>query len=394
MSRNASVSARLEAEIAAGRLAADAGQRAAARRLDALREALLASRAPLARLRAHWRRRFGGPRLGAASGAGLGGPGLGGAGRGHDPGRPRGLYLWGGVGRGKTLLMDMFCAALDSDGRVAFERTHFYRFMRAVHGALAELAGSVDPLDAVGRRFAGRVRVLCLDEFIVADIGDAMILAGLLQALLRHDVALVTTSNLAPAELYKGGLQRQRFMPAIELLERDLEIVHLDAGIDYRLRGLERAPIYFDAREPGTAAALEARFESLAGAAARGPSTLIIEGRPLQARASGPGMVWLEFAEACEGPRSQNDYIEIARLFGTLFLSNVPVFIEGMDDAARRFIMLIDELYDRGVKLVLSAMAPPAALYQGERLREDFARATSRLIEMQTASYLAGRHHA
>ncbi len=370
MSPSASVSARLEAEVAAQRLLADEAQRAAAQRLDVLRAALLEPRAPLERLLERWRRRFGG----------------------RDPARSGGLYLWGGVGRGKTRLLDMFCDALE--GRAAFERTHFYRFMRAVHADLSELAGESDPLDAVGRRLADRARVLCLDEFIVTDIGDAMILSGLMRSLLRHEVALVATSNLAPGELYKDGLQRQRFVPAIELLERRLEIVHLDAGIDYRLRALEQAPIFLDARLPGTAAALAARFRSLAGAAAHGPSTLIIEGRPLEALATGPGMVWFEFAQLCEGPRSQNDYIEIARLFGTLFLSNVPEFLEGMDDAARRFIMLIDELYDRGVKIVLSAMAPPAALYRGERLAAEFARAASRLIEMQTTRYLAGRHRA
>ncbi len=370
MSPSASVSARLEEEIAAGRLAPNAAQLAAARRLDGMKAALEAPASPLDRLRARWRRRFGA----------------------HDPEQTQGMYLWGAVGRGKTRLLDLFCDALASEGRVRFERIHFYRFMRSVHEELGELAGHADPLDAVGKRLAARVRVLCLDEFLVADIGDAMILSGLLRSLLRHEVALIATSNSAPAELYKEGLQRQRFVPAIELIERSLEVVHLDGGIDYRLRELERAPIFLDANAAGTAAAFEARFESLAAGAARGPERLIIEGRPIEARRVAPGIAWFEFEALCEGPRSQNDYIEIARLFGTLFISNVPVFEEGRDDAARRFIMLIDELYDRGVKLVLSAMAPPHSLYRGERLAAEFARASSRLMEMQTHSYLAGRH--
>ena len=363
-----SVSERLARAVAAGRLSADAAQLQAARRLDRLRAQLLAAHAPLARLRSGWRRMLG--RSGTDT--------------------PGGLYLWGGVGRGKTLLLDHFVDSLA--GAVPLERTHFYRFMREVHAGLKALAGRPDPLAALAEELAGRMQVLCLDEFLVIDIGDAMILSGLIAGLLGAGVALIATSNLAPAELYRDGLQRARFVPAIELIERRLEIVELDGGIDYRLRELEQAPIFFDAAAPGTAAAFAARFRTLAGSAARPAGTLEIEGRPIPVRALGPGLAWFDFTALCEGPRSQNDYIEIARRFGTLFLSDVPVLDETRNDAARRFIMLIDELYDRAVKLVITAMAPPEGLYRGERLAVEFTRAASRLVEMQSAHYLAGRH--
>ena len=279
------------------------------------------------------------------------------------------------------------------------ERVHFYHFMRDVHAELARIKGRTDPLDLAAARIAQRARVLCLDEFFVSDIADAMILSGLFQGLFRRGLTLVATSNTAPQELYQGGLQRQRFLPAIELIEAHVEILHLDAGIDYRLRKLEQAPTYLDSRLPGTAAALEQRFAALAagGAVQMGAAravTLEVEGRPLRARAVGPDIAWFGFRELCEGPRSQNDYIELARRYGTLFITDIPLLTPQDEDAARRFIMLIDELYDRGVKLVVSAAAPPALLYRGERLRLEFERAASRLVEMQTQHYLAGSHRA
>jgi cell division protein ZapE len=207
-------------------------------------------------------------------------------------------------------------------------------------------------------------------------------------------VTLVATSNVPPRELYKDGLQRQRFLPAIGLIEGHVDVLQVDSGVDYRLRQLERAPTYLDSGSPRTAQALLKRFEELAGGGATAPATLTIEGRPIRAVETGPDIAWFEFAELCEGPRSQNDYIELARLFGTVFIANVPVFTPSHEDAARRFIMLIDEFYDRGVKTVVSAAAPPESLYRGERLRFEFQRAASRLVEMQTPGYLAGRHHA
>jgi cell division protein ZapE len=371
-----SIAAHLTAEVTAGRLGQDASQQQAAAHLDRL-SALLRSQSPsiTQRLRAHLTHLSWLPPLPAAE-------------------APRGLYLWGGVGRGKTLLMDFFDESL---GSVARERTHFYRFMRRVHAELRDIRNRTDPLDVVAQRFAARDRVICLDEFFVADIADAMILAALFDGLFRYGVTLVATSNVAPQQLYKDGLQRQRFLPAIDLIERHVEVVHLDGGIDYRLRQLESAPTYFDLSAatpgtPGAAAQFKERFTALAGPARTGRTVLTIEERPIVAQATAPGMVCFEFDDLCEGPRSQNDYIELARLYHTIFIANIPIFTTANENAARRFIMLIDELYDRNVNIVVSAAAAPAALYQGERLRFEFERAASRLIEMQTERYLSGEH--
>jgi cell division protein ZapE len=373
------VAARLAAEVDAGRLIVDASQQRAAVHLDRL-SAQLRSKVPSLTQRLRLRLRW-------------------------SPAQPlRGMYLWGGVGRGKTLLMDFFDATL---ARVPRERTHFYRFMRQVHADLRVIGNRSDPLDAVAQRFAARARVICLDEFFVADIADAMILAGLLDGLFRYGVTLVATSNVAPRHLYQDGLQRQRFLPAIDLLEAHVEVVNLDGGVDYRLRQLEAAPTYLDATLASTPTDLAERFAALAGgrptggrpaggrpadAASAGPTTLIIEERPVVAQATAAGLVWFEFADLCDGPRGQNDYIEIARLYHTVFISNVPLFTVANENAARRFIMLIDEFYDRSVNIVVSAAAAPAALYRGETLRFEFERAASRLIEMQTEAYLAGQH--
>jgi cell division protein ZapE len=362
-----SVAARLAAEVDAGRLAPDASQQRAAVHLDRL-SAELRSRIPSLARRLRSRLRWLQP----------------------PPLRPpRGVYLWGGVGRGKTLLMDFFESTL---GDVPRERTHFYRFMRQVHADLREAGNRIDPLDAVAQRFAERERVICLDEFFVADIADAMILGGLIEGLLRHGVTLVATSNVAPQSLYKDGLQRQRFLPAIALIEAHVDVVHLDGGVDYRLRQLESAPTYLDSNLASTAAHLAERFAALAGTAHTGRTTLIIEERPILAQATGPGMVWFEFGDICDGPRGQNDYIEIARMYHTIFVSHVPIFTADDENAARRFIMLIDELYDRNVNIVVSAAAPPNSLYRGQRLRFEFERAASRLVEMQTEAYLSGEH--
>jgi cell division protein ZapE len=360
------VAAHLAAEVAAGRLAADVSQQEAARHLDRL-SVQLRSQAPSFTRRLRSRLRFASPPAQTI----------------------RGVYLWGGVGRGKTLLMDFFEASL---GEVPRERTHFYRFMRQVHADLRGVGNRTDPLDMVAQRFAARERVICLDEFFVADIADAMILAGLFEGLFRQGVTLVATSNVAPQQLYKDGLQRARFLPAIDLLEAHVELVHLDGGVDYRLRQLESAPTYLDSNQAATAAHLVERFAALAGASRSGRTTLTIEDRPIAAQASGPGMVWFEFNDICEGPRGQNDYIEIARLYHTVFISHIPIFTVINENAARRFIMLIDEFYDRNVNIVVSAAAAPTALYQGDKLRFEFERAASRLIEMQTEHYLSGEH--
>jgi cell division protein ZapE len=363
-----SVEARLREQVAAQRLEFDASQQDAAARLDELRAGLLQqSRSIGQKLRAQLR---------------------------WLPLAPtdtplRGLYLWGGVGRGKTMLMDMFYQSL----RPAHaERTHFHRFMRQVHAQLRRIKKRSDPLDAVAEKWAARMRVICLDELFVSDIGDAMILAALFDGLFRRGVTLVATSNVSPQDLYKDGLQRQRFLPAIELLQTHMQILRLDGGIDHRLRQLEQAPTYFYSGLPSTAAQLKARFAALAGSTAAGPTTLSVEDRPIRALATGAGMVWFEFSEICEGPRNQNDYIELARLYHTIFISNIPVFTGSSENAARRFISAIDEFYDRNVNIVVSAAAAPAELYHGEQVRLEFLRAASRLIEMQTQQYLAGSH--
>jgi cell division protein ZapE len=361
------VEARLKVEVAAQRLEFDATQMQAAIRLDRLGASLLASsRSAGERLRAF------APWLPAPE---------------REP--QRGLYLWGGVGRGKTMLMDWFYESLEFPRR---ERSHFYRFMRKVHAELRTVTDRTQPLETVAERLARRTRVICMDEFFVADIADAMILAALLESLFRRGVTLVATSNTAPQDLYKDGLQRERFLPAIEMMQKHVDVVHLDGGIDYRLRRLEQAPTYFDSALPDAAAQLRRRFAALAGDSATGPTTLLIEDRDIPALATGAGMAWFEFGDLFEGPRSQNDYIELARLYHTIFISNIPPFTEFDEDAARRFIAAVDEFYDRGVKLVVSAAAAPDALYRGERLRLEFQRASSRLVEMQTQRYLASEH--
>ncbi|MCC7463066.1 MAG: AFG1 family ATPase [Gammaproteobacteria bacterium] len=301
----------------------------------------------------------------------------------------RGLYLWGSVGRGKTWLMDLFHDSIAFSSR---RRSHFHHFMREVHGELTRIRDHSDPLAVVAARMARRARVLCLDELYVSDIADAMILGGLFEQLLHQGVTLVLTSNVPPAQLYRDGLQRARFLPAIALLEAALEILPLDGSVDYRLRQLRQASIYLDSTAADSEARLAALFRQLAGEHGDAHAELQVQGRRLRAQRRSSDVVWFDFATLCTGARSQNDYIEIARDFHTVFLSNVPVLGDPDNNAARRFIALIDELYDQGVKLVLSAAAAPARLYGGERLRFEFQRTHSRLVEMQSEEYLARAH--
>lgn len=302
---------------------------------------------------------------------------------------PRGVYLWGGVGRGKTLVMDLFYESLPITER---RRTHFHRFMHDLHGELGRLRHRSSPLEVVAHRIARRTRVLCFDEFFVSDIADAMLLGTLFEGLFRRGVALVATSNVPPQDLYRDGLQRQRFLPAIALIEENVDVIEIDQGVDYRLRQLERAAIY---QLSGTAEA-EARmqdiFVTLAGAEGSMDGALTIAGRPIAYRRLDDGIVWFDFRAICDGPRSQDDYIEIAHEYHTVLVSGVPQFERGADDQARRFIALVDELYDRAVNLILTAAVPIADLYPGTRLKFEFQRTVSRLIEMQSREYLARPH--
>jgi cell division protein ZapE len=301
----------------------------------------------------------------------------------------RGLYLWGRVGRGKTFLCDLFFDALPESAK---RRVHFHRFMQDVHAGLRALDGRADPLDEVAARLSADVRVLVLDEFFVGDIGDAMILGNLLRALFARGVVLVTTSNTQPKNLYKDGLQRERFLPAIAMIEQHCSVVELDSPHDWRLRALKQAPVYYTPPGADAERVMRAIFNRVARSAPRCDVELRINDRPIPARMEADGAAWFEFAALCEGPRGVADYIELARAYHTILISNVPQFGPHTEDAARRFIELVDEVYDRGVNLVLSAATLVVELYDGDRLRAQFARTESRLIEMQSEDYLARAH--
>lgn len=307
----------------------------------------------------------------------------------EPPAAVPGLYLWGTVGRGKTFLMDLFAASLPH-GVVL--RRHFHRFMGEVHAHLRTLGERQNPLVEVAAALAARCRVLCLDEFLVNDIGDAMILSGLLDALFARGVSLVTTSNTAPANLYRGGLQRARFLPAIALLERHCHVVEMASAHDWRLRALTRAPVYLT--PPGAEAhrALERIFAGQARGNVQEHGHAHVNSRDIAFVKRADDIAWFEFAALCEGPRAVADYIALARTVPAVIVANVPQFTVYSEDAAKRFVQLVDEFYDRHVKLVLSAAAPITELYDGERHRAEFGRTESRLIEMQSEEYLALEH--
>jgi len=295
------------------------------------------------------------------------------------------------VGRGKTFLMDLFCSTLREPQR---KRIHFHRMMRDVHERLGRLTDRTDPLAAVADDIAAEVRVLCFDEFFVSDIGDAMILGRLLTALFERGVVLVATSNTRPQDLYREGLQRARFLPAIDALLSHTDIVELAGDADYRLRLFEETGTWLQPDDESARAKLARYFDEIASGDTRTDSSLSVNGRPIECRAVAKGVVWFEFAALCEGPRSQDDYIELSRWYPTVIVSGVPVLGRGSDNAARRFIALIDEFYDRRVKLVASSAADIGGLYTGERLAFEFERTRSRLIEMQSRDYLHAVHRA
>ena len=303
----------------------------------------------------------------------------------------RGIYLWGGVGRGKTFLMDLFFESLDMKGK---RRVHFHRMMHEVHDRLKTLSFVENPLDKVAAGIAQDTRVLCFDEFFVSDIGDAMILAGLLDGLFKRGVTLVTTSNSRPDDLYKEGLQRQRFLPAIELLNEYTDVVNMDGGTDYRLRILQKAGTYLFPDDAAAAERLDYFFDESASIQIEADANLEINGRSIRARRCAKGVAWFRFSDICDGPRSQDDYIEIARWYPSVIISGVLQFDATRDDQARRFISLVDEFYDRRVKLILSADVDVQNLYTGTRLSFEFDRTVSRLTEMQSTEYLALPHLA
>jgi cell division protein ZapE len=308
---------------------------------------------------------------------------------GNKPEAVPGLYVWGGVGRGKTWLMDMF---FDQVAEPRKQRLHFHRFMQQVHAELAQIRQQRNPLELVARHMAREWRLLCLDEFHVVDIGDAVIFAGLLKALFAQGIVLVTTSNVPPDELYKDGIQRASFLPAIALLQEHLEVRPMGGERDFRVEILTQARVYHWPHSAQLDAALFEEFRHLAPTGLQQDGELLINGRSMPYRYLADNMVWFDFEALCGPPRSQHDYIELARCQHTVFLTQVPQMGASRDDRTRRFIFLIDEFYDRKVKLVISAETPVNRLYQGERLAFEFQRTVSRLTEMQTQAYLGSAH--
>ena len=303
----------------------------------------------------------------------------------NRPDTPRGVYMFGGVGRGKSFLMDCFYNAVPLKRKT---RLHFHEFMREVHRELRDLQGTVNPLDVLGKRIAKRYKLICFDEFHVADITDAMILHRLLAALFENGVGFVTTSNFKPDDLYPGGMHRDRILPAIALLNKHLEVLSVDNGTDYRRRTLEQVNLYHTPLGPLADAEMTDAFNRLAESQDDN-AVLHIESRLIQARRKAGALVWFDFKTLCGGPRSQNDYLEIATQFHTVLLSDVPAMPIRMASEARRFTWLVDVLYDRRVKLILSAEVSPEALYTEGPLAHEFPRTVSRLNEMQSAEYLA-----
>ncbi|WP_181240454.1 cell division protein ZapE [Enterobacter ludwigii] len=301
----------------------------------------------------------------------------------------RGLYMWGGVGRGKTWLMDLFYLSLPGTRK---QRLHFHRFMLRVHEELTALQGKSDPLEIVADRFKAETDILCFDEFFVSDITDAMLLGGLMKALFARGITLVATSNIPPDELYRNGLQRARFLPTIDAIKQHCDIMNVDAGVDYRLRTLTQAHLWLSPLNDETTQQMDKLWLALAGAKRAHAPELEINHRPLQTLGVENQTLAVSFATLCVDARSQHDYIALSRLFHTVMLLNVPVMTPLMESEARRFIALVDEFYERHVKLVVSAEVPLYEVYKGERLKFEFQRCLSRLQEMQSEEYLKLQH--
>lgn len=301
----------------------------------------------------------------------------------------RGLYLWGGVGRGKTFLMDVFFESVALERKL---RLHFHRFMQRIHHRLRDLQGQTDPLRIVGAELAAQARLICLDEFHVTDIGDAMIMRVLLESLFAEGVVLVATANLHPDALYEHGLQRARFLPAIDLLKKNMRIVEFDSGTDYRLVSLEKAGVFHPSADSHSEQSMLTTFMDVSGEPGLCEQSIEIEGRMISTKRVIEGVAWFDFDEICDGPRSRNDYIELSKRFHTVLISGVPVFGVENDNARRRFTWLVDEFYDRRVKLVLSAHAQLSEVFAKALGGAESDRTSSRLIEMQTRRYLGEAH--
>ncbi len=301
----------------------------------------------------------------------------------------KGLYFWGGVGRGKTYLVDTFFESLPFEQKM---RVHFHRFMHRVHEELKLLHGQSDPLKAVAKRFAKEARILCFDEFFVSDITDAMILGTLMEALFAEGIVLVATSNIVPDELYRNGLQRARFLPAIKLLNQHTQVINVDSGVDYRLRTLEQAEIYHFPNDAQANDNLRSYFTQLAPEPGREKEIIQVNGRNLHTLLNAEGVVMFEFNELCDGPRSQADYMELSRCYHTILVANARQMGATIDDVARRFIAMVDEFYERNVKLIMSGEVALESLYTQGQLNFEFRRCLSRLKEMQSHDYLATEH--
>jgi len=301
----------------------------------------------------------------------------------------RGLYMWGGVGRGKTWLMDLFYQSLPGERK---QRLHFHRFMLRVHEELGQLQGQTDPLEIIADRFKAKTDVLCFDEFFVSDITDAMLLGGLMKALFSRGITLVATSNIPPDELYRNGLQRTRFLPAIEAIKHYCDVMNVDAGIDYRLRTLTQAHLWLSPLNEETRQQMDALWRALAGGSRENAPTLEINHRPLATLGVENQTLAVSFSTLCVDARSQHDYIELSRQFHTVMLHDVAVMTKLNENEARRFIALVDEFYERRVKLVVTAAAPMFEIYAGEQLKFEFQRCLSRLQEMQSEEYLRSEH--
>lgn len=301
----------------------------------------------------------------------------------------QGIYFWGGVGRGKTYLVDTFYECLPFKRKM---RIHFHRFMHRVHNELKGLEGQSDPLKTIAKTFAKETKVICFDEFFVSDITDAMILGTLMEELFSHGIVLVATSNIIPDNLYKNGLQRARFLPAIELINQNTRIVNVDSGVDYRLRTLEQAEIYHHPLDTQANENLYRYFKQLAPELGTEDQPIEVEGRMIPTLLYADGVVMFEFRAVCDGPRSQTDYMEISRLYHTVLIANVEQMGQATDDIARRFIAMVDEFYERNVKLIMSAEVSLETLYSAGQLNFEFKRCLSRLNEMQSHEYLATEH--